>query len=292
MSPRNVIIFGATGAVGAMTALTAHQQGAKVSLAVRNLAKPIPTLEGISAQKVQADLSKPGTVKAAVQQTGATVAYLYAVFETQDYMRGGIESVVFLSSCSVEGDPRDVPESNFIANIHAKIEITLEEIFGIHSFVTLRPGFFTSNLLWFKTAILKGDVPVPLPEAVFDYIAPEDIGRVSGSILAHGSDQHIVRLFGAALRPIQEAFQVVGQALGINVKTTKVALDQAAEKMLASGIPEDITGITILNATEHPSGEFPYGGVSEGVPNIRKFTQREPVTLEQWVEANKDKFAA
>ncbi|KAJ6160719.1 hypothetical protein N7470_004115 [Penicillium chermesinum] len=279
MSPRNVIIFGATGAVGAMTALTAHQQGAKVSLAVRNLAKPIPTLEGISAQKVQADLSKPGTVKAAVQQTGATVAYFPK--------GGGIESVVFLSSCSVEGDPRDVPESNFIANIHAKIEITLEEIFGIHSFVTLRPGFFTSNLLWFKTAILKGDVP-----AVFDYIAPEDIGRVSGSILAHGSDQHIVRLFGAALRPIQEAFQVVGQALGINVKTTKVALDQAAEKMLASGIPEDITGITILNATEHPSGEFPYGGVSGGVPNIRKFTQREPVTLEQWVEANKDKFAA
>lgn len=300
MSTRNVIIFGATGAVGSTAALTAYKEGAKVSLAMRDPTKHIPKLDNIPAQRVQADLTKPDTVQEAVRQTGATIAYIYAVFETQDYLRGtiqalkneGVEFVLFLGSAGVTNDPREVPESDFVANLHAKIEVNLEEVFGAGSFTVLRPGFFASNLFWFKKAMENGEVPLPLPESQFDYIAPDDIGRVSGFILANGSDQQVVRLYGASLRSFKNAFSVIGNALGKEVKTTKVPLEEAYQKMVANGVNEVMSDICVKTATAYPSGDFPLGHFSEGPANIRKFTHQEPMTLESWVEANKDQFAA
>lgn len=295
---RSVLIFGPTGAVGSTAALTAHEEGAKVSLAMRDPTKPIPKLDSISAQRFQADLNKPESIAPAVKQSGATVAYLYVIFDSPDYMRStvqalkdaGIQSVVLLSSASVENDPHDVPETDFIGNIHAKVEIALEEVFGADSFIAVRPGFFTSNLTWFKEAIRSGEVPLPLPEAKFDYIAPEDIGRVSGAILANGSNQHVVRLFGTEARPMKDAFRIIGEALDQEVKTLKVPLDKAVGAMVARGIDEIFAGVCVKGATEHPDGEYPFAGLSEGASNVRKFTGKEPTTLEQWVEANKGQF--
>lgn len=92
-APRNVIIFGATGAIGSVAALKAHQEGVNVALAMRGPSKPIPTLDDVPAQKVQADLTKPETVRAAVYQSGATTAFIYAIHQMPDGMRSTLEAL-------------------------------------------------------------------------------------------------------------------------------------------------------------------------------------------------------
>lgn len=61
-APRDVIIFGATGRIGSTAALRAYQEGAKITLAMRDPSKPIPSLGDILVEKVWADLTEPETV--------------------------------------------------------------------------------------------------------------------------------------------------------------------------------------------------------------------------------------
>lgn len=108
MSFEEVIIFGPTGNVGSVAALTAAQLGAKVVLAMRDTQKAIPDLnadEEISGsfERVQADLTQPETVISAVNKTQAKSAFIYLNFGMPDGMKAtiqalkssGIEFVVF-----------------------------------------------------------------------------------------------------------------------------------------------------------------------------------------------------
>ena len=92
------IIFGPTGHVGSATARAAQQHGAKVFLAMRNPEKRIPHLsveqeQAAGFERIQADLTKPDTIRAAVTKTGAKHAFIYTVFSTADNMRSSIEAL-------------------------------------------------------------------------------------------------------------------------------------------------------------------------------------------------------
>lgn len=98
MACTTAIIFGPTGHVGSAAARTAQQLGAEVVLALRDTRKPVPglTLEQEKAggfKRVQADLTKPETVNAAVQMTGAKRAFIYLAYDTTDHMTHTIEAL-------------------------------------------------------------------------------------------------------------------------------------------------------------------------------------------------------
>ena len=84
-------------------------------------------------ERVQADLNKPDSVSAAVKQTGAKRAFIYAAHGSPDHMKGsleamksaGVDFVVFLSSFTVTGKLEDIPPNEFISYLHARIEISL-----------------------------------------------------------------------------------------------------------------------------------------------------------------------
>lgn len=299
-NPRSVLIFGPTGAVGSAAALTAHQRGAKVALGMRDPSKPIPALEGIDAERVQADLTQPDSVKAAASQTGAKVAFIYASFGSPDHMRatvhalkaGGIETVVFLSSVTVKGDIRAVPASDLIAYTHAQVEVSLDEVFGRDHFVALRPAFFASNVLTFKHGILQGEVQHANPEAVFDWISPEDIGRVAGRVLADGCRENVITLFGPEKMSVREGLAVVGRALGREVKATKISKPEAIAAIVAHGAPEPLANWLVEDVVEHPGEQLEFGASIGALGNIQKYTGQAPVGFRQWVEANKPKFVA
>src|SRR5690242_6833607 len=113
----NVIVFGPTGGVGRAAALEARKRGAHVWLAMRDTNKTIPGLsadaEGFT--RIQADLSKPDSLKDAVKKSGATTAFVYTLFGSPDSMRSafdalrdsGITYAALLSSFMVKGDPHD-----------------------------------------------------------------------------------------------------------------------------------------------------------------------------------------
>ena len=297
-SPRKVIVFGATGATGSFTALQAHQEGAQVSLAVRDPSKPIPALDGIPVQKVQADLTKPESLTEAVRQTGATAAYLYAIFGLDDHMRAslvalkeaGIEFIVLLSSFTVKGELRAIPPSDFISYVHAQVEISLEDVFGKENFVALRPAFFSSNIFWFKEGLSAGNVRHANPDAVFDYISPADIGRVAGSILVNGTDEHAVYIAGPEKLTITEAVALVGKVLGREITTTRVSFQEMKDVLMDHGTPEPVAQWAVNDVTENPGSFYAFPWYQQAMESVKKYTNRDPTPFLQWLEENKSEF--
>ncbi|KAJ5753324.1 uncharacterized protein N7511_007477 [Penicillium nucicola] len=295
---RHVLVFGATGDVGSAAALWAHEQKAKVFLAVRNVEKSIPTLNNIPLIKVQADLTAPETVKAAVVQTGATVAFVYAVFGATDGMQlslqalkdAGVEFVVLLSSFTVESNPRQVSPSDFIAWHHAQVEIALENIFGLENFTAVRPAYFSSNILQHKLGIMKGLVEFPNPEAEFDWISPSDVGRVCGALLAHGTTQHIVGLVGVEKMSLRQAIAVISRTVGTPIEVKKIEADQALRNMISIGVPPPVAVWMVNDATQNAGAAFQAPGFKEAVENIRRFTGKDAIRFQQWVAENQDMF--
>ncbi|KAJ5105678.1 hypothetical protein NUU61_003025 [Penicillium alfredii] len=298
-SPRNVIIFGATGRIGSVAALKAYQEGAKVTLAMRDPLKPIPSLGDIVTEKVRADLTKPETVQTAVRQSGATTALIYAIHEMPDGMRrtlvalkeGGIESVILLSSFTVQGDIHAIPPTDIVPYIHAKVEIALDDVFG-GRWSAVRPAYFASNALQYKDEIMQGDVRLPNADVEFDWISPEDIGRVVGVLLAHGAQERVVPLVGPNRLSLKDALSVIGRVLGKEIRITLVGKEQAVEDMQQKGLPEPAAKWFVEAVTGQRSFIWDVPDCQVGMDNVQKYTHKTPVMFEQWLEENKEKFAA
>jgi nucleoside-diphosphate-sugar epimerase len=299
-APNSVIIFGPTGDVGSAAALQAYKEGAKVTLAMRDTTKHIPSLSGIIADRVEADLTKPETIRAAVRQSGAKSAFIYAILGTSDHMRASLEALkeagidmpVLLSSYSIQSDIRSVSPDDHVPWVHAQVEISLEEIYGKECFVAVRPNYFASNILWFKAGIQAGEVRHANPEAKYDWISPQDIGRVCGSILARGMKQRIVWLMGSEKMALKDAVGVVARALGREIKVTKITAEEALEEFLKNGTPEHTARWIVRYITEDAGYEFKTAVVEEARGNVLKYTHRVPVQFDQWVDGDLAKFEA
>ncbi|KAJ5615739.1 hypothetical protein N7537_000853 [Penicillium hordei] len=296
-SPSNVIIFGATGSVGSAAALKAYQEGAKVTLAMRDTLKSIPTLGDISAEKVQADLTKPETVQTAVRQSGAKTAFVYAIQGIPDDMRhtfvalkkGGIEFVVLLSSFLVQGDRHATPPTEIVPYVHAKVEIALESVFG-NRCSAVRPAYFASNVLHFKDEIAHGEVKLPNPDAEFDWISPKDIGQVIGMALAHGTQEISIPLVGPNRLSVRDTLSIISRVLSKEIKITVVGKKQAVEDIQQRGLPEPAAKWFVEAVTGQRSFIWDVPDFEVGVDNVRKYTHQSPERFEQWLEENKEKF--
>ncbi|RAK90463.1 NmrA-like family protein [Aspergillus costaricaensis CBS 115574] len=310
-----VIVFGPTGAVGSAAARTAQQLGTTVYLAMRDPTKPIP---GLSAEKeseggferVQADFSQPDTISTAVAQSKAKHAFIYTDLTSSDHMRAsftalkeaGIEFVVLLSSFGIQEDVRNVSPEDHIAYVHAQAEISLQEIFGANSYVAVRPAFYASNTLWWKAPIQTGHVKLAWPAAAFDWISPEDIGGVCGTILAHraqGTDLSLaepyVNLVGAEKMGVGDAVKTIGKVLGKEVNVSEVGENGALDSLVnESGLPEPIARSVLGFCQNAANGQSFMDSPRYGpaVGNIEKYLGRPATRLHEWVEANPEKFSA
>jgi uncharacterized protein YbjT (DUF2867 family) len=318
MATSNIIIFGPTGNVASAAARSAQQHGAKVFLAMRDPEKPIPGLSLEQEQengfkRVQADLTNPETVLAAVNETGAKRAFIYLVFGTSDNMRSsikalksaGIEFVVFLSSSGIQGDIRRVQSTEFITWAHAQVEINLDEIFRADGFVAVRPGYFASNSMWWKTMISDGEVKIVYPDAKFDWISPGDIGRVCGTLLADGlhavagADKlNSIYLSGPELMSQRDAVETIGREIGKNIKVTKLDEQDGLEWFVKDiGMPQAMAKqmINVLRMRTGGDGNdeiHETDTYKEAVGNVWKYARRQPTRFKEWVDENKQEFSA
>ncbi|KAI9933657.1 hypothetical protein MW887_008130 [Aspergillus wentii] len=294
----NVIVFGATGDVGSAAALQAHNEGATVSLAMRNPSKPIPSLAHIPFEKYQADLTQPETLTAAVREAGAKAAFIYGVFDDQDYMRGalqalkaaGVEFVVFLSSFLILTDIRHVDPSDLVPWEHAQVEIALEEVYGRDSYVTVRPAFYASNMFHQKHAIQRGEVEMPNPESRFDFISSRDIGHVAGSILVHGAGEYIVRLLGPENMTLGEAVEIIGEVLGEKVRVTTISREEAAAQLAAAGVSPQMVQWHLFNVIDRAGSYLESPEALTTGDNVLRYAHHSPQRFRQWVQENKARF--
>ncbi|KAJ5711973.1 hypothetical protein N7488_006129 [Penicillium malachiteum] len=275
-SSQTVIVFGPTGRVDSVVALTAHEEGAQVVLAMRDPSKQIPRLDNFSAKRVQADLNQPETIKAAVEQTGAKRAFIYLAHATRDGMRSsiealkeaGVESVVFLSSFS----------------------ISLNEVFGDKGIV-VRPGFFASNMVSMKSEIPSGEVKFANPDAKLDWIVPSDIGRVCEKLLVHGSDERVIGLDGPQLLSYGDAITIIARSIGKEVQVIRLEGEEAVQDaMKKSGLPRIVAEWFVANITGPASDISTTPDYVSALKNVEAYTGQAPLTFEQWLEEKKDLF--
>ena len=309
MASRKVIVFGPTGAVGSAAARTAEELGAKVVLAMRDTEKSIPGIDTEkekqgSFERVHADLTKPDTVRDAVNKTGAKYAFIYCAHGTLDNMKStiealksaGIDLVVFLSSFTVRGDLTAIQPGEIIPYVHAQVEINLGEIFGPDGVVAVRPGSFSSNTLQYKSGLEKDIVKIYAPDAKVDCIVPEDIGRVCGKVLAKGpqDEQRAIYLYGPELLSQMDSVRILAKALGKNPKI-EIANEQDAYKMFVEerGVPVPVAKYMIRQAGENLAKQnqvFGYPVSEEQLSNVQKYSGRKGMTFEEWAEQNKRMF--
>lgn len=310
MSLGKVIVFGPTGNVGSITARTAQEHGAKVYLAMRDPQKAIPGLSAEQEKKdgferVQADLTDPSSVAAAVSKSGAKRAFIYLAFGASDHMKStlealksaGIEFLVFLSSYSISGAPSEAQPSDIITFAHAQVEINIEKIFSSGSYVAVRSGHFATNALRSLPGIHAGDVKLFCPDAGFDHITPTDMGRVSGTILAKGPQdgQKIVYLYGPEMLSAKDAVKIIAKALDKDIKITPVFdVEGGVELNKAAGIPEHMARYLGEKLGEIKTGKdaaMDLPCYEEGVKNVEKYSGRPPTTFQQWFESNKEFYS-
>lgn len=314
-TPNTTIVFGPTGNVGSATARSIRQHGAKVVLAMRDPRKPIPGLTAgqeaeAGFERIQADLTEPETIASAVNQTKAKRAFIYVTFGASDNMRAsiaalrsaGIEFVVFLSSDSIKGEIRNVSPTDLTAWIHAQVEINLEEIFGPEHFVAVRPTYFASNALWWKRMVSEGEVKMAYPNAKFDWISPEDIGAVCGTLLAEGprvfdgTKKNVIRLSGPELISSGDAVRIIEKVIGKNIKITELDEKEGLEIYVKGhGLPEPVAKglIEVLRKSSSDGGDdelYPGYVYEEAKDNVRKFAGGQLTRFHAWVVENKHEF--
>lgn len=301
-----VIIFGPTGNIGSAAARTAQENGAITYLAMRDTQKPIP---GLSASKeregnfhrIQADLTDPESVAAAIKLSGARRAFIYLAHSTSDHMRdtleamksAGVEFIVFLSSYTIEGETRDIPASEIIPYVHARVEINLDEVYGPENYVALRPGGFATNLLRYMKGIQDGEVKLYAPGFKFDYITPGDMGRVGGKILVQGprNGQRKVYLYGPQVIAQGDAVQVIGKiVLGKDVKVTALDEQQALDQYAGLGIPKPLAEYMVRKSGSISNELANRPCYDVGVENVRLYTGKPSMEFGKWVEENKELF--
>lgn len=293
-----VIIFGPTGSVASVIARTAHEKGCNVVLAMRDTQKEVPGLVAgteSSFKRVQADLKNAESVTAAVKESGATRAFMYAINGT-DHMRStieamkaaGIELVVFVSTCSVLGDARDVPADDYVPYFHAQIEVSLEDVFGPASYVTLRPSRFSTAFAEYRKDIKAGHVKLYAPEYAMDYISPADIGRVGGSILANGmrNGENRVFLFGPNQVTLREGVEFIAKTLGQTIQISTKTEAEVVDGIIKRGIPKDKAEYFLGRAAIRPADDL----YNQNVGNVLSYSGVPATTLQEWVLENKANF--
>ncbi|KAJ4387332.1 hypothetical protein N0V93_007921 [Gnomoniopsis smithogilvyi] len=306
-----VIVFGPTGNIGSVAAHTAQKKGAKVWLAMRDTQKPIPGLtpeqeKAGSFERVQADLTKPETVTAAVKTSGAKHAFIYLAHGSQDHMKATIEAlkasgitfVVFLSSFTVGHHKlQDISPDELIPFIHARVELSLDEVYGPENYVAIRPGGFATNLLQHKGGLASGEIKMFGPNYKHDLITPTDMGRVSGTILAQGlpeDGQRKVFLYGPQVVTQKEGLQVVADVLGKKITVSGTSPEQALEGFAAHGVPKPLAEYMVRrlgddSVTDETEASW-RASYEEGVENVKKYTGQPATGFREWVAANQELF--
>lgn len=304
-----VIVFGPTGYVGSVVAKTATKYGSQVALAMRD---PKKTIRGLSPEdekegkytRVQADLTKPDTVSAAVKKSGAKAAFVYLDHHATDGMASvwqalkdsGVEFVVFLSSFTVPdkaAQMEKVDPSDHISYVHTQAELALAKVFSEKEHVCVRPGYFATNTLQQKLGILANDVRVIKPEQPFDYITPDDMGAVAGNILSKGQrdGQNIVPVFGPDMLSQREAYLKVGGALDREIRVSEATDEEALANLISGGAPEPLAKI-LVETFKNMDGELVSAKkLTKGQTNVEKYASRPALRLDDWVRANTDLFA-
>ncbi|KAI8145722.1 hypothetical protein BJV82DRAFT_601987 [Fennellomyces sp. T-0311] len=209
-----------------------------------------------------ADLTKTAT-------TISTIAY-----------GAGVKQIVHITSAGVNLPPR----VSFIGDGHRQCEDALVAIPNRGAYVSLRPYKFISNMKTEVYDIKNGAITgIFDPDMPVEWISPNDIGLAAANILQEPVEKHgdiAYEMIGDVITNSQRA-AVFSKVLGRKITYKRVTAQEQYNVLIAA------TGMPHVNVFDIMSLPTLHGIPTPALPVI---LGREPETVEQWLEKNKDFF--
>jgi (4-alkanoyl-5-oxo-2,5-dihydrofuran-3-yl)methyl phosphate reductase len=233
-----ILVTGATGNIGSELVKLLVAKGLPVRVISRD-EKKVSHLDP-AVQRVIGDRHDPSVVRKAAQ--GADKVFMLAVIFDKNHeadrllieeaKQAGAGQIVMISSGTVR------IENNLIGRLHREKEELIEQS-GI-SWTFPRPGGFMSNSLqWADTIKSQSKVFNPMGKGKTAPISPYDIAGVAAvALTSAGHEGKAYDLTGAELLSTAEQVEILSKVLGKPIDCVDVPVEVAAERAIASGLPE------------------------------------------------------
>ncbi|CAO3649830.1 unnamed protein product [Cunninghamella blakesleeana] len=295
-----VFVIGGTGNVGTKATKDLLKNNVPVTLYARNPSKVndlFPDyVNGDLLTIVQGDLNDLTPLKAALPghtRLFLLVADLHNLATIKESIaktafEADVQQILDISSISVSYPWR----TSYIGYAHYVAEKKILDLVEQHpekkrSFVALRPGRFTSNILTFDRPSEKGIFDTVLPDEPQGWISPNDIGAVAAVVLQDDISKHgnaVYELIGDTVTPKRRAelfTEILDNGHTYNYQQISAAVKyQQAAPHLSSFLPfPAIYDLCTIKET----------GIYV-TPGISILLGRDPETLEQYIKDNKNAF--
>ena len=268
-----VLVIGARGSVGRHVVDQLSLAGQQVRSSVRNPALADPP------NVVVADLAESDTLRAALD--GVSTVFLYAPTESATAFvdaakASGVEHVVLLSSGSVL-----LPNAvgNLIAEEHRAVERALAES-GLR-WTPIRPLVLANNALsWAGSIRAERVVRLVHPDAVTAPVHERDIAAVAVAAVLNGGEHVSELLTGPELLTRRRQVELIGDAIGADVRIEELSEAEARERFGASEVFDAV--LEFINAAR--------AGGSPATSTAERVLGRRPASFAEWANDHAAEF--
>lgn len=271
-----ILVTGATGTVGRQVVNHLIQAGHEVRALTRNPAKA--NFPG-DVEVVAGDLAAPETLAPALEGvTGLHLINFDSGSEGDPLLQTGEEIVALAKKAGV----RRVTVLR--GGQKGSIEEALEASDLAWTF--LQPVEFMSNLLeWAESIRAEGVVREPFGSRLSAIVHEADIGAVAATVLTedgHGSKSY--NITGPEVLTPPQMVQIIGAAIGRNLRFIELTEAQARERWQMLGFPSEVIEFFVWAL-----GSTPEVGYTV-VPTVEQVTGRPARTFAQWAAEHAEAF--
>jgi len=151
----------------------------------------------------------------------------------------------------------------------------------------LRPsGFFSNTLAWAGMIKNGGTVYYPTGEGKLGVVDPRDVAAVAVKCLTEpGHASKTYDITGPAALSTREQVDIIGRAIGKQLKYVDVPDQAARESMLGMGMPAAIADMMI-----EFTGAIKAGQCATVTDTVQKLTGKTPRTFEAWAQEHAAAF--
>ncbi|MBP2330455.1 uncharacterized protein YbjT (DUF2867 family) [Kibdelosporangium banguiense] len=275
------LVIGARGSVGRHVVDQLLTAGKSVRASVRDRkSADLPA----DVQIVTADLTDTATLRAAMN--GVQQVFLYAPTQGADSFitaaqDADLKRIVLLSSGSVL-----LPDAvgNRIAEEHRSIEQAMDAS-GL-PWTPIRPLVLASNALsWADSIRAEGVVRLVHPEAMTAPIHERDIAAVAVAALTGTANEKVSAILtGSELLSQRRQVELVGAAIGRDLKIEELSETQARQQFSHFADPETVDAIIELIASAATGG-------SPATDTAKQVLGRPATPFQQWAQEHTSAFA-
>jgi len=291
MTIRTQLVTGATGKTGKYVVKTLLDKGQRVRALVHEEDERSDALKALGVDIVAGDLLDHDDVLRATEDV-QTAYFCYPIrpglIQATAYFahaakKNGLELVVNMSQISARED-----SESHAARDHWIAERVLSDSGA--PVLHIRPTLFAEWLTfpWVRDRIVnEGIIALPFGEGTHAPIAAEDQARFIATALTEPARfaGRTIRLFGAEDLSQAQIAEKVGKVLGRPVEYKPETLEQYRESLIGYGVWDILVQHFLAIAVDYQNGIF--AGTDDA---IRKETGVAPMTVEAFVEANRDAF--